>query len=426
MSFNLDINTYTPSELEEILGLVPPFSKQDISKKASQLIKNIDTDSSIAPDLKNNTVDFIKKVEEKLFKITDTVPSVIRVPVEQVKATDSEYRLNYAPVDLVGGDHDLIVRQGVPFSISYPGEYHTGVLNPLEKRTIRKILNIDTRFRDNYGQTNATNCSLNLPLQITVLNMILTSIEIPKSYYVISRQYGNNFFSITAGNEKIIYIVPDGNYSNQDLVDYLNNYADNNGYTSLTNPLLYYITFNVNIIGQTGSGSGQFIIGINSSYGSSLFNFTVNFNEDINGNIDNTTPIIMKLGWLLGFREGVYINNYSYVSEGIIDLYGPRYLFLAIDDYTKNVNNGFYSAFHDTFLNKNILARLSINTNTAIDKYYIQNWDGLNVLTYPRQYFGPINLFKLGIQLLNEYGVPIDLNNMDFSFCLSFECPYNI
>jgi hypothetical protein len=425
MSFNLDINTYSPSDLEEILGLLPPFTKQDITQKASQLKTNIEADSSIAPDLKKNTVDFIQKVEDKLFTILDTVPSVIRVPVKQIPVTDSAYRLNYAPVDLVGGDHDLIVRQGVPFSISYPGEYHTGVLNPLEKRTIRKILNIDTRFRDNYTQTNATNCSLNLPLQMTILNMQLTSIEIPRSYYAISKQYGNNFFSITAGNEKIIYIVPDGNYSNPDLVDYLNNYADNNGYTSFTNPLLYYITFNVNIIGQSGSGSGQFVIGINPSYGGSLFQFTVNFNEDINGNIDNTTPIIMKFGWLLGFREGIYVNNSTYVSEGVIDLFGPRYLFLAIDDYTKSVNNGFYSAFHDTFLNKNILARLSVRNRTS-DSFYIENWEGMNALSYPRQYFGPINLYKLGIQLLNEYGLPLDLNNMDFSFCLSFECAYNV
>jgi hypothetical protein len=131
------------------------------------------------------------------------------------------------------------------------------------------------------------------------------------------------------------------------------------------------------------------------------------------------------MGWLLGFREGIYVNNCTYVSEGIIDLYGPRYLFLAIDDYTNNVNNGFYSAFHDTFLNKNILARLSVY-NTSNNNFSIDKWESMNVLSYPREYFGPINLYKMGIQLLNEYGVPLDLNNMDFSFCLSFTCAYNV
>jgi hypothetical protein len=425
MSFNLDINTYTAKELEEILGLVPPFSKKDVKQKASQLISNINTDDTIVPKLKKKTTDFIKEVEEKLVNITETIASVVNVPTNQIQTDSSNYQLKYAPVEVTGNDHNLIVRQEVPFTISYPGEYHSGVLNPIERRTIRKILNIDTRFRDNYNQTKATDCALNLPLSITALNMHLTSIEIPNSYYVISRQYGNNFFSISAGNEKIIYVVPDGNYSNQDMVDYLNNYAENNGYSKETNPLLYHITFNVNIIGSTGSGSGQVIIGVSPSYESGLFTFTVNFNEDINGNADNSTPIIMKLGWLLGFREGIYVNNCTYVSEGVIDLYGPRYLFLAINDYTTSVNGGFYSAFHDTFMSKNILARISIPISPN-NNFTINNWDNMNVISYPRQYFGPINMYKFGIQLLNEYGIPVDLNNMDFSFCLSFDCAYNL
>lgn len=426
MSFNLDINTYTSKELEEILGLVQPFSKKDINQKASQLMSNIESDITIAPDLKKNTVDFIKKVQDKLIKQSNTVASVVSVPMDPGAEPILDQQ-KYTPVELEvgGGNHDLIIRKNIPYTNSFPSEYYPGALNPIERRTIRKLLNIDTRFRDNYLQTTSSNCSLNLPISITVLNMQLTSIEIPNSYYVISRQYGNNYFSITAGHEKIIYVIPDGNYRNQDLVDYLNNYATNNGYTDLTNPLLYYITFNVNIIGQDGSGSGQFVIGISPSYGGAIFNFKVSFEEDINGNEDNTTPIIMKLGWLLGFREGTYINNCTYVSEGIIDLYGPRYLFLAINDYTKNVNGAFYSAYQENYLSKNILARISI-PNTASSHFNINNWNNMNVISYPRQYFGPINLFKMGIQLLNEYGIPIDLNNMDFSFCLSFDCPYNI
>jgi hypothetical protein len=424
MSFNLDINTYTSKELEEILGLVHPFSKQDVKNKSYQLILNIQSDQAIAPNLKQNTIEFLKKVENKLSHLIDTVAAVIKVPSDS--STPSFLpQLQYTQVELLAPDHDIIVKPQVPYTMSFPQEFQPGLLNPLEKRTIRKILNIDTRFRDNYLQTTATNCALNIPFQITVLNMQLTSIEIPNSYYVISKQYGNNYFSISAGHEKIIYVIPDGNYSNPDLVDFLNNYAVNNGYTSTSNPLLFYITFNVNIIGQAGSGSGQFVIGISPTYPGSLFHFTVNFNEDNTGHPDNSTPIIMKLGWLLGFREGIYINNSTYVSEGVIDLYGPRYLFLAINDYTTSVNGGFFSCFHDTFMTKEILARISI-PNTTKENFNINNWNNMNVISYPRQYFGPINLGKIGIQLLNEYGTPVDLNNMDFSFCLSFDCPYNL
>lgn len=425
MSFNLNINTYSSGELEEIMGLVPPFSKRDVAQRTKHLITNIQSDSSIAPDLKKNTIEFINKVEEKLIKLTTTVASVLNVPSSPLPPQFLP-QVPYAPVELLSEEHDVIVQKPVEYTMSFPQEYYPGTLNPIEKRVIRKLMNFDTRFRDNYVNTSSTNCAINLPMVfIGALNMHLTSIEIPNSYYVISRQAGNNFFSISAGSEKIIYVIPDGNYRNQDIVDYLNNYANNNGYTSSSNPLLYYISFNVNIIGQAGSGSGQFVIGINPSFTSSLFNFTVNFNEDINGVADNSTPIIMKLGWLLGFREGTYINNCTYVSEGVIDFYGPRYLFLAIDDYNTSVNGGFYSAYNKSILNQNILARISI-PNTVKDCFNINNWNNMNVISYPRQYFGPVNILKLGIQLLDEYGRPVNLNNMDFSFCLSFDIAYNL
>jgi hypothetical protein len=425
MSFDLDIDKYNSKELEELFGLVHPFSRNDVKLKANQLTVNIQGNLSVAPDLKKNTIDFIKRAEEKLYHLLENVAAVITTPTNNGQPSFFLPQLQYTEVELLAPDHDIIVKPQAPYNMSFPQEFQRGLLNPLERRVIRKILNIDTRFRDNYLQTTATNCALNIPFQITILNMQLTSIEIPNSYYVISRQYGNNYFSISAGDEKIIYVIPDGNYSNPDLVDFLNNYAVNNGYTSTSNPLLFYITFNVNIIGQAGSGSGQFVIGISPLHPGPLFHFTVNFNEDQNGNPDNSTPIIMKLGWLLGYREGIYINNSSYVSEGVIDLYGPRYLFLAINDYTNSVNGGFYSSFHDTFMTKNILARISI-PNTFKENFNINNWNNMNVISYPRQYFGPINLGKIGIQLLNEYGTPVDLNNMDFSFCLSFECPYNL
>jgi hypothetical protein len=424
MSFNLDINTYTSSELQEILGLLPPFTKQDISNKASQLIKNIKSDETIAPDLKNNTIDFIKKVEDKLMTQSKAVAPVINI-VQTPLSSDILPQIQYAPVELKAEDHNVIVRPTLPYAMSFPQEYQPGVLNPIEKRVIRYLLNIDTRFRDSYMLTASTNCNVSIQDHFSALNMQLTSIEIPNSYYVISRQDGNNYFSISAGNEKIIYVIPDGNYGNQEIADYLNNYADNNGYTNITNPLLYYMTFNVNIIGQSGSGSGQFVIGINPSYGDSLFEFTVNFNEDINGNIDKSTPVIMKLGWLLGFRESIYTGNSAYVSEGVIDLYGPRYLYLAIDDYNTSVNGGFYGAFQQNTLQKNILARISI-PNTSKANFNINSWNNMNVISYPRQYFGPVSITRLGIRLLNEYGMPINLNNMDFSFCLSFDVPYNV
>jgi hypothetical protein len=130
----------------------------------------------------------------------------------------------------------------------------------------------------------------------------------------------------------------------------------------------------------------------------------------------------LKLGWVFGFREGVYIDNVNYVSEGLVDVLGPRYLYLVIDDFNNNVNDGFYGAFNSSILNKNILARISLQG--SVFNYLTQN--NLSLITYARQYFGPIDIQKLQVQLLDEYGRIIDLNNMDYSFCLTFQTIYDL
>jgi hypothetical protein len=73
-------------------------------------------------------------------------------------------------------------------------------------------------------------------------------------------------------------------------------------------------------------------------------------------------------------------------------------------------------------LNNNILARISFQP--APFGSVVQNT--LVVTTTPRQYFGPVDILKLNIQLLDEYGRVIDMNNMDYSFCLTFVTVYDI
>ena len=148
----------------------------------------------------------------------------------------------------------------------------------------------------------------------------------------------------------------------------------------------------------------------------------IDFQTDKNGIDDRGTPLPLKLGWLLGFRSGNYVNNLNYVSEGILDVSGPNYIYIVLDDYHNNVNNNFYSAFNSSILNKNILARISLQANP----FNVLQQNNLNIVTTPREYFGPINLQIMNIQLLDEYGRILDLNNMDFSFCITLTTVYDL
>ena len=96
--------------------------------------------------------------------------------------------------------------------------------------------------------------------------------------------------------------------------------------------------------------------------------------------------------------------------------------FLSVDEYANNKSDTFYSIFTNSFLSKNILARISNN----VVSYCSLNKDGLNLTTNKRYYFGPVSIKKLKIQLLNEYGQVVDLNNNDFSFSINIESQYDI
>ena len=124
----------------------------------------------------------------------------------------------------------------------------------------------------------------------------------------------------------------------------------------------------------------------------------------------------------MGFRSGYYENNATYVSEGLIDMTGIRYIYLVVDDFNNNVSDGFYGAFTSSLLNKNILARITLQGSA----FNIISQNNLILVTTARQYFGPVDIQKMQIQLLDEYGRILDLNNMDYSFCLSFQTIYEL
>ena len=171
---------------------------------------------------------------------------------------------------------------------------------------------------------------------------------------------------------------------------------------------------------SSGSGSNKMVVGVKAA--STIVNYTINFQTDRLGNEDRHTPLPLKCGWLMGFREGYYENNVSYISEGLIDLIGTKYIYLVVDDFNNNVSDGFYAAFTSSILNKNILARISLQGSV----FNVLAQSNFILTTTPRQYFGPVDIQKLQIQLLDEYGRILNLNNMDYSFCLTFQTIYDL
>lgn len=411
MNFDLNIENYTRGELIEMFELPSNFDRNIVEIKESKLRDTIVNNSQINKDTKVQTINFLTKAKNIILSEDKPQNKPLQQKIEDFYNTS--YELKSSKLE-DPGEHMIQVRPDKPYLTSFPSEFFPGIINPLKKRTIRKNLNIDTRFRDNYYLTSASNFIIQLPLNIdNVLQMQLATIELPTSYYVVSKQYNNNYFNIIVNGQNAVITIPDGNYTQNTIMDIINTQL------SLAGTPFSYISFIINLT-NTNTGSGQTMVGPNGT--GVVTQLELNFQYDRNGIEDRGTPLPLKLGWNLGFRNGMYSGVTNYVSEGIVDLTGPRYFYLVVDDYNNNVNNNFYSAFNSSILNKNILARISLQANN----FNILEQNNLNIITTPREYFGPINLTSMNIQLLDEYGRIVDLNNMDFSFCLTLITVYDL
>jgi hypothetical protein len=295
---------------------------------------------------------------------------------------------------------------------SYPSDVYTGILNPLERRTFTRIVNIDTKFRDNYEASLSSDCSFVLPMKFAnIVSMELASFEFPTLYYLTSLSGDNYYYFTLEINNVLKYVcIPSEIHNFVDVIAYLNSYFQTIGESE---PDFKTISFALTMTNpSTQSGVVQIINNPNSDNGETIGNV---FNLDFSPLSQDNRPLSSNLGWLLGFRNSNYQNSNIYVSETLANFVCDKYLFLVVDEFVNNKSDIFYSCFSTSILNKNIIARITLHPNNTLD-----------VITEPRQYFGQIDLSKMKVQLLDEYGSVIRYKNIDYSFCLKLTTIYNI
>ena len=305
------------------------------------------------------------------------------------------------------------------------------IMSNVQKPTKTKIVNIDTRFLDEY-QVNTNTYPITLSDKIThVKSMKVVSAEIPVSYYNISAALGNNYFMISNIHERdlsfnqyaplsYMIIVPDGNYTiaslNLKITDLL----------QVIQPDLFKcnLTFDNTNSGTNGNTTISFLKFGNSGYYDLRFDFAVNSNGEFDKyNFKN------KLGWLLGFRNTTYhftgyydstVDTLIFTSEAFTNInHVQRYLYLVIDEFNNGPQNSFLSSLPTSLINKNIIARITPNTGFG-DVIYANHGNGF-LYSDCRVYTSKFDIQRLGIQLINEIGQPLHLNGLDFSFCMEIE-----
>ena len=444
MNIDLDINNYNFEDFLNIFKIDTNYSEKNISKmkkhcllvkknysndiynfylKAYKIIKCIYYlfNNNIILNLYdynkiNFYIDKIKNIESfenyeeniitKDFFDSET-NKFISINIDDKTLDDPTYNLSSKPIQNLNGKNNTNTIINTFSNSLAPGE-----LNSIKRITICQNLNFNSCFRNNYYTSSSTDFQYLLPCEIkNVVSLRLASIEIPNVWYLFSCKQKNNTFKITiklnGKIEEYNILIPDGNYDYESLQDYLNNTYF---YQSGLDNLLKCIRFSINPY----NFKTKFEITEDCEIIGNLC-FSLNFLCDINDNLMNTA------GWIFGFRLPNYLDITEIViSEGLFDGSGDRYIYFILNDYQYNTNSTNIVCFDKSLMEENILAKIPMingKLSLIID-------DNNNPLTKTRKYYGPVNIRKFNIKILDKFGNIIDLNNMDFSFTLELEILY--
>lgn len=338
---------------------------------------------------------------------------------------------------------------GIPFSMprnpvinTAVTEYTQGLVNPLKRETITNTLIINSKFMN--PSNNATSTDFTIDVKQAVNNVIslkVASVEIANTYYNISEYHSNNSFcictlirdpsdNVVSGPHKKLITIKDGAYNVEQLVPEINRFLINGD-----DPFFNIIECFFDLI----KGKVFFKLNLENSPGfpptihpDSQFEFNLYFDNTVLNDDDYIIPPPRsshnRLGYLLGFTKSAYIFKTHHCSEETntklvgmnpercVDLSGTKFFLLEVDDFNKNAP-AVLLYVNDNFQGSNILAKIP-NVSNANEVIFEDSSD--NVFK-TRRYFGPIDLKRLKIRLLDEYGNVLDFKNADLIITFEVE-----
>ncbi len=374
--YDFNTDNYTDKELYQLLGFEGDKkpSRNAIESSINNLKNNIDQD-------KNGRLHkFFSQVSNRLLFGAKDKNSVGMWQTEyaSVKDPDSKNFVTdrYQQVTTLDdeNEHNVMLRNKLNVSTTKNTPVMQGAINPNLKNIISRTVNIDSQYRKNIFDKSGVKLASDVKLTkntdfilefsehlINVLDFKLHAICLPATWYVFSKELGNTCMKIIDRNALVnekkgeantllpyCACIRDGNPTYDLLEDWLND--------AYQNILTFKIDVNshkITIYNITGSNIRIFFY---KPHG--LSNNTENYPTDSSFNSTqcsndcySTGYSNFNLGWELGFRQDpdtktgdVFIDidsGESITGPYMVNINGPKYLTLAIDDFNHNhINNG--------------------------------------------------------------------------------------
>ena len=286
------------------------------------------------------------------------------------------------------------------------------------KKTIREeTLVMNSSYRS-FHKDSSTSFTYVFPETISnVTEMIMYNAEIPVDvFFTVSESYGNNVRYI----DEVEIKIPDGNYTSPESFSEAIN-------TAIGEKMSIFDLSDVEIDGFMAQvRDGDVVTAVSTAYYMYFYSprgHTITFSTH-----DYDPNHSLSLGWLLGFREnpdaskpGWTIDSGGYVKGNApVNLAPNKFFFVAIEDYNSNGVDSVKVMYGNHALNKRVIAFIPfVQTQSDSNKSFIYNKLG-DTPTNRRKYTGPTDIKKITIELLDDFGRVVDLNQMDWSFVLSF------
>ena len=308
-----DVNSYSEKELIDILDLFHPTDRE-LEAKILSYIDKYSADSN--PDtIRLHT--FFTDIYKRFFYIEDK---------------DEDEDEAEAEEEIVEGFSSSILPQIPEKNVQLVSSlaYARGKLNPILKQTYQRIITIDSQYRDSKGSLS-TQYTFNFTETLKdVVSLKLYAVQIPYTWYTISKSYGSNFIYIKGnvpgidnGLHDISINIPVGNYSLTTISN--SNSTDNN--KSISGAIQDAIQNLPGIYTDVSFGSTNLLYDINQCKSTFIIDIQKHYNENayyfhFPGTLYSPTPIIVnnstqlnsnrntKLSCFLGFNY----SNYSTCS----------------------------------------------------------------------------------------------------------------
>ena len=226
-----DVSSYTDRELLDILDLTSP-SDRELEAKIIFLInkyRNIQNESGdeLASFFEDIYSHFFQTSEDDENEENENEEDIIEGIDGEVEPPTNQEVLQ----KLNGVNYSEESKSKMDKVTNYTKalEYSKGQLNPLLQQTVRRVVTIDSQYRqDKRSPTTDFNLNLSEPLK-DIVSMKLYSVEIPYVWWTINSSFGSNFFilkgnvpGINNGNHDYQIEITPGNYSPSELSDSIN------------------------------------------------------------------------------------------------------------------------------------------------------------------------------------------------------------